>query len=105
MSSQPSSSSSSKKMPPTVQQHDHHPPWPWAETDEGPPLKRPSPVKAGAAAKRLKMGGEDVVVSKKVVVDGTSLNDKLVKGRWAVFFVFVSIYRKYSAGGFIFENL
>lgn len=65
-------------MPPTTQQHHHHPPWPWAGTDEGPPLKRPSPEKAGAVAKRLKVGEE---VSKRVVVDDTSLNDKLVKGK------------------------
>lgn len=76
--SEDSASQSPQKMPPTTQQHHHHPPWPWAGTDEGPPLKRPSPEKAGAVTKRLKVGEE---VSKRVVVDDTSLNDKLVKGK------------------------
>lgn len=67
-------------MPPTTQQHHHHPPWPWAETDVGPPptLKRPSPEKLGAVTKRLKVSAE------MVVTDGTSL----VKGKFSRLFTY-----------------
>lgn len=77
--SEDSASQPPQKMPPTTQQHHHHPPWPWTGADEGPPLKkRPSPVKAGVVIKKIKVV-EDI--SKKVVVEATSPNDKLVKGK------------------------